>query len=66
MALGSTQPPTEMSTRNLPGGEGCPELSEPQTELGIRELPTALTNAMFKRLALLFRTRVMSPENGLS
>jgi hypothetical protein len=22
MALGSTQPPTEMSTRNLPGGKG--------------------------------------------
>jgi hypothetical protein len=24
MALGSTQPLTEMSTRNLPGGEGPP------------------------------------------
>jgi hypothetical protein len=24
MALGSTQPLTEMSTRNLPGGEGRP------------------------------------------
>jgi hypothetical protein len=24
MALGSTQPPTEMSTRNLPGGKGRP------------------------------------------
>jgi hypothetical protein len=26
MALGSTQPLTEMSTRNLPGGKGRPEL----------------------------------------
>jgi hypothetical protein len=25
MALGSTQPLTEMSTRNLPGGNGRPE-----------------------------------------
>jgi hypothetical protein len=25
MALGSTQPPTEMSTRNLPGGKRRPE-----------------------------------------
>jgi hypothetical protein len=25
MALGSTQPLTEMSTRNIPGGEGLPE-----------------------------------------
>jgi hypothetical protein len=25
MALGSTQPVTEMSTRNLPGGKGRPE-----------------------------------------
>jgi hypothetical protein len=25
MALGSTQPLTEMSTRNLPGGKGRPE-----------------------------------------
>jgi hypothetical protein len=25
MALGSTQPLTEMSTRNLPGGKGWPE-----------------------------------------
>jgi hypothetical protein len=25
MALGSTQPLTEMSTRNLPGGSGWPE-----------------------------------------
>jgi hypothetical protein len=24
LALGSTQPPTEMSTRNLPGGKGRP------------------------------------------
>jgi hypothetical protein len=24
MALGSTQPPTEMSTRNLNGGKKCP------------------------------------------
>jgi hypothetical protein len=24
MALGSTQPPTEMSTENLPGGKGRP------------------------------------------
>jgi hypothetical protein len=24
MALGSTQPPTEMSTKNLPGGKGQP------------------------------------------
>jgi hypothetical protein len=24
VALGSTQPPTEMSTRNLPGGKGQP------------------------------------------
>jgi hypothetical protein len=24
MALGSTQPQTEMSTRNLPGGKGWP------------------------------------------
>jgi hypothetical protein len=24
MALGSTQPLTEMSTSNLPGGKGCP------------------------------------------
>jgi hypothetical protein len=24
MALGSTQPPTEMSTRNLPGDRGLP------------------------------------------
>jgi hypothetical protein len=24
MALGSTQPPTEISTRNLPGGKGWP------------------------------------------
>jgi hypothetical protein len=24
MALGSTQPLTEMSTRNFPGGKGCP------------------------------------------
>jgi hypothetical protein len=24
MALGSTRPPTEMSTRNLPGGKGRP------------------------------------------
>jgi hypothetical protein len=24
VALGSTQPPTEMSTRNLPGGKGLP------------------------------------------
>jgi hypothetical protein len=24
MALGSTQPPTEMSTRNIPGGKGRP------------------------------------------
>jgi hypothetical protein len=24
MALGSTQPPTEMSTRNIPGGKGWP------------------------------------------
>jgi hypothetical protein len=26
MTLGSTQPLTEMSTRNLPGGKGRPEL----------------------------------------
>jgi hypothetical protein len=26
MALGMTQPLTEMSTRNLPGGKGRPEL----------------------------------------
>jgi hypothetical protein len=26
MALGSTQPLTEMSTRNLPGGEGRPAI----------------------------------------
>jgi hypothetical protein len=25
VALGSTQPLTEMSTRNLPGGKWCPE-----------------------------------------
>jgi hypothetical protein len=24
MALGSTQPPTEISTRNIPGGKGRP------------------------------------------
>jgi hypothetical protein len=27
MALGSTQPLTEMSTRNLPGGKGRPKIT---------------------------------------
>jgi hypothetical protein len=33
MALGSTQPLTEMSTRNLPGGEGRPELKADLTTI---------------------------------
>jgi hypothetical protein len=34
MALGSTQPLTEMSTRNLPGGKGRPERTDDLTVTG--------------------------------
>jgi hypothetical protein len=33
MALGSTQPLTEMSTRNLPGGKGQPARKADLTEI---------------------------------
>jgi hypothetical protein len=42
MALGSTQLLTEMSTRNLPGGKGCPAHEADNLTASLDVIPTTL------------------------
>jgi hypothetical protein len=61
MALGSTQPLTEMSIRNLPGGKGRPARKADMWEP--RRLTTLCPPRPVTGIVLLLRGRKLSSEN---